>query len=280
MLRIFKEKEKVLILAEKKNQPLFFDGNKRVSAFNPGFIDLFLHSDLTRLEELIKDSSFNIFITHTYPFLDRATALIAASYENKEGNNNMFLVTKRKTRIPEKTFFDNSEQLIFHRKYKDDSTGIKMRAEDAKGIESIRLGTAFSVEIFFYLTPQFYPKATLISNLLDSNGFVIGNVSNTSKYFFGINGTAYIAPMTNYKWYYYAMNVFPNHIEIYVNGSQILSYPLHEPMRNSGNKLYIGNHDNFQYYIGAISEVAITKTTLDSNQIQATWKEIKQVVGK
>jgi hypothetical protein len=52
-------------------------------------------------------------------------------------------------------------------------------------------------------------------------------------------------------------------------------HPLTVPMRTSAENLCVGNLGYLHNYIGAISEVAITKNAMDSTRIKQTWDEIK-----
>ena len=273
-----KEGEKIYVFTARQYQGLYFDGNKRVSAFNPGLGELFLISDRARLEQEISDSAFSVFIEPAISnlfYMARPFACMAASYEFKGVNQSMVMLEKRKTKIPQKAFFENTSATIFHRKYSDDTTGIRLRANDAEGTTPVNLGTTFSVEILFNSKTQIYQYASLVGNMNDSSGFVIANIINSPNYFFGINGKGFAAPIPNNEWVYCVMNVYPDHIEVYSNGNLVGTLPLAQPIRRSPEKLFIGNVGFMRYYIGAISEVAINTTVKDKGQVQATWDAIK-----
>ena len=278
------EKEKIFIVAQKKNQSLFFDGNKRVSVFNPGFIDLFFLTDVARMENILIDSSFSVFTQptdHWYPYMARPIAALAASYEYKAVNKSIVLVTKRKNKVPGKTFFNNTDQLVLHRKYNDDKAGLKLRVNDAMGTGTVALAPQFSVEVLVYTVPQMFPNATIIANAKDSVGFSIRNVYNTPNYMFSVNAARIAFPLYDNQWNYCVMNVYPAHVEVFVNGNLAFAGQLPQPIRTPGNKISIGSMGNIfdcNYYVGAISEVAVANKVLDSAQIRATWTEIRQEV--
>ena len=270
--------EKIYMITPMQYQGLYFDGSKRISAFNPGEMDMFLKTDLMRLENLIIDSSFKIFIepkSPPYPFLLSPLAAIAATYYAVDSTHSMVLLTKRKTKILSKSFLDQHDNII-HRKYNDDTGGINLRINDAFGLGFLTTAPEFSVELIFNPQPQIYQYATLIGNMNDSSGFVICNIVNTDNYFFGINGRGFTVPMPNNEWVYCVLNIFPDHIEVYDNDKLVGTLPLPAPIKQSPDQLFIGNGRYFRNYIGAISEVAVNKKIMDSKQIQSTWEEINK----
>jgi hypothetical protein len=99
---------------------------------------------------------------------------------------------------------------------------------------------------------------------------------NSSNYCFGVNETAFIFPMPSSGWVYCVMNVYPDHMDVYENGSLTGSHPLNAPIRNSPHKLCIGNFENFHHYIGGISEIAIANKAISSEAIQHTTEAIRQ----
>jgi len=275
--------QKIYVLTLRKYQGLYFDGSKRRSAFNPGIINLFFNSDLTRLENQLMDSSFSVFITpHTMqdlPFMSRSIAAMAATYEYRKGNDFMMLVDKRGIRIPPNVFFGNHDELVLHRKYSDNRIGVGERMNDAFGIKPITLNSDFSVEVLFNSNNQIFDLATLIGNqgLVDANGFAISRVLNSAKCIFAINGTGYLIQVPYGGWVYCVVNIFPDHFEVYINGYRVCTHGLVKPMANSSENLCVGNLGYMHNYVGAISEVAITNKALDSTQIGNTWNEIKNV---
>ena len=279
ILKNSKENEKIFLFTARQYEGLYFDGYKRKSAFNPGYQDMVLNTDITKMAKRITDSSFNIFIEPTYcnyPFLVRPLAAVAASYEVSDTNKTMALLKKRKTKTLLKTFFDNRDTVI-HRKYGDDTDRINSRINDALGVGKPDLHNEFSVEILFYANEQIYPYASLIGNMNDSSGFMIAKILHTQNYFFGINGKGVSLPMPQNQWVYCAMNVYLDHFEVFENGNLSGSFPLASPLRTSPENLSIGNMGYLHYYIGSISEVAIHNSVLYINRIHATWEEINKL---
>ncbi len=54
----------------------------------------------------------------------------------------------------------------------------------------------------------------------------------------------------------------------------VLSALLPRPIRASKEKLFIGNLD-MNYFIGAISEIAINNKPLEKNDVEQTWNSMK-----
>ncbi len=269
------EKEKVLMFTVKKYQGLFFGGNKRISAFNPGLMDMFLRKDMARMEQTIIDSSAKVFMVRNmklYEYLERSAGAIAATYEPKKVSKRFAILEKRKIRIPAKTFFVDREKVLLHRKYTDDTAGISMRINDAKGIDPLRPDSAFSVEALFYSLSQPLEYPTIIGNLADSSGFAIGYTDN--KFYFGVNALGATVGLRFNQWIYAVMNVYPHFTDIYVNGRMIARAPLNKAIRQSTLPVRVGAFKVFNYYIGPISEVAVSNKVLDSAQVAKTWEKI------
>ena len=273
--------QKVYVFTLKKCQALFIDGSKRISAFNPGMIDLAFISDINRLENQILDSSFSACITpgtfENMPFMSRPLAAVAATYTYSKNKDGIYFAEKRKIRIPSTTFFNDSLDLLFHRKYTDDHAGSEARVNDALGVAQVSLTQSFSAEILFYSIHQVFPLATLVGNS-DSTGFLISTKSD--KFIFGFNGKGYILPLPLNKWVYCVVNVFPDHFEIFENGIFVYSHALVRPLIKQDGKLYIGNLGYMNYYTGAIAEVGITDKPMDSLQIKRNWNVINSAIAR
>jgi len=277
ILQNSREKEKIYVFATKFHTGLYFNSNKRISAFNPGPQDMFLNTDLDRFENRVIDSSFDIFLepsTWNNSFMARPLAAMAATYDFKKTNQSMSLLVKRNIKMPLKTFFGDDGSVL-HRKYTDDTAGIKLRVKDAFGNKPVSLKTEFSVEALFYAQPQVYPYATIAGNMDDTSGFLIANVLNTKNYAFGINGKTFVLALPENQWVYCVLNIYPDHMEIYENGNLAASTTLPAQVHSSPEQLFIGNLGGFRFYIGAISEICITDKALDKNRIQQTWENIK-----
>ena len=271
--------EKLFLFTAREYSGLYFNGSKRISAFNPGAQDMFLNTDLVRMEDKIIASSYPVFLEPTlfnFFFMARPIAAVAATYDLKQVNLTMDILTKRTIKIPAKTFFGADNSTIFHRKYSDDTSGIKRRIDDGFGSAPVLTGPVFSIQTLFYPEPQVYPYATIAGNMDDSSGFLMANVINTKNYVFGINGKTFILGMTENQWVYCVWNVYPDHMEIYENGTLASAAQLDKPMRLSPQKLYVGNLGGFRYYVGAIAEISIANKAIDKNEIQSNWALIKQ----
>jgi hypothetical protein len=283
ILQNSEKNEKIYVLTVYKLQGLYFDGSKRRSAVNPGFVDMFLKTDLERLQNEIKDSSFSIFIEpgiFNYKPMQHLAAEVAALYEFNKASQSMALITKRKTALPVRSFFKSSGDLVVYRKYTDDITGLTSRIDDNFGIPVKVVAPEFSVQVLFYAQPQLYPYACVIGNSRDGKGFVIGNEINSSNYFFVVNAKSCKVQLQNNKWSYCVMNVYPDQFDIYVNGILAGSNSLQRAMLASVSQLCIGNLGYMHYYVGAISEVSVENKILDKTQVEATWNDIAHSINQ
>jgi concanavalin A-like lectin/glucanase superfamily protein len=273
--------EKVLVLTVSRAQSYYFDGNDRRSAFNPGLGDLFLNSDVSRLQNLIRDSSFKVFIEPPlfyYNYAQPVIGCISALYELSVTGKTMAMLTKRTTPIPADTFFTGDA--IVHKKYSADTSGLKARIRDAFGIPRVTFNPNFSLQVLFFSKVQIYPYAALAGNLQDSKGFVLGNEFNSLNYFCAINDDSYKFPVPDNQWVYIALNVFPDHVNIYLNGSLVSKNPLTKPVQQSVVPFFIGNLGYMHNYTGAIAEVAVKNVNIDSNEIAKTWEHIRMAANK
>jgi len=278
------EKEKVHIITTRKYQSLYIDGSKRKNALNPGLEDMFLDTDLARLEQNLRDSSFDVFIEPNNLFkmqyLGRCLEIIGASYQHADDYGSMYLLKKRNTPIPPQTFFTNTDAVVIHRKYTGDTTGINSRVRDAEGTNVIALNNEFSIEVLFYPGVQLFPYAAVIGNDSDKLGFVLCKQLFSPNYLFEINNTSFPFPVPFNKWIYLVANVFPDHADVYENGSLVTTYPLSTPVRQSAARLCIGNLGYMHYFLGVISEVALANKATGLEQLQQTWGKIDQAVNK
>ncbi len=278
------EHEKIIVLTQKKNQPLMFDGNKRLSAFHPGLIDLFLKKDVERLERLVADSSFTVFLEsgeEHYPFLQKTYGTIGARYEYVAIGARLVALKPRKRHIPDSSFLNRPEGQILYKKYYDNAASYSARADDAFGIPAVSLGSSYSVEALFFNTPQMFPEAIVVGNASSHSGFAIGHMYNAPRYFFNVNDFVFVTTVPNNKWIYFCMNVFPDHMDVYINGVRMPRQQLKEVPRDTDVKLSIGNLSGDakpRYFVGAISEVRISHNVMDSSMVAATWSSIKQIV--
>ena len=267
------------LLSSRKYPGLYLD-SKRINATNPGLEDLFLLSDLRRLERSLRDDPYDVFIEPYnlghMPYLKRSLAIIGATYEYTDVHETMYQLEKRKTPMPAQTFFAGTNADVFHRKYSDDTTGVEMRIQDGQGVGAVTLNSEFSVQVLFYPGVQMFPYATIIGNNADNNGFVLSKVLYSPNYLFAVNGKSVTFSVPFYQWDYCVINVYPNHIDIYQNGSFVSSFPVDGPMRQSFGQLCIGNINGQHYLIGPISEVALANKAVDSTSIRQTWQAITQ----
>lgn len=271
------EREKIILFSAKKLQPLFFNGSKRRSGFNPGYIDIFQNSDLDRLMDVIIDSPYKVYLepsARIYDFMERHLQAVAATHEYATDNGKMAMLERRRTKLPTATFFTGSD-LLFHRKYTDDRASILQRIADADGVQPMPLEGSFTISALFHTPLQFTDRPVVVGNITDSCGFIIGGINKPDLYIFGVNGVGMSVGFPRKTWCYTVMNVTPTGIQLFVNGKHIGSRNIPAPIRNPTQKMGIGNLGDFHYFTGAIAEIAISRGNIDSNTIKATWQQIQ-----
>ncbi len=170
-------------------------------------------------------------------------------------------------------YLNRTEGVIFHRKYREDATSTDARLRDAMGTEAVTLDSAFSVEVLFKASPQVCPTAALACNLGDSSGFLIEARTETGTYFFGVYGDGMEGRIDNNGWVYCVLNVYPDRMELFMNGERRGVKPVARRYRQSKEKMRIGSRDvnSVAYYMGAIAEVAIVNRPLDTAEISGIF---------
>lgn len=269
------EHEKILILTGAPRQGLYFDGGKRVSAFNPTTMEMFFNSSIPRLEQVVREGPRKIFIEASdcrFGYLLNPLFVLSANYEAVAKNGNMTLM-QRRSELPVMSYLNRSEGVVFHRKYRDDAASTDARIRDAMGNEPVTLDSAFSVEVLFKASQQVFPAAALICNIADSSGFVVEARTDANRYFFGIYGDGMEGRIDNDGWVYCVMNIFPDRMELFLNGQKKGSRPLSHGYRQSKEKLRIGakNPNAVAFYTGAIAEVAIVNRPLPETEVAAIF---------
>lgn len=277
------EGDRIMIMSVSKLQGLYFDGDKRRAAFNPGLIDMFLKKDLQRYEHTLVDSSFPVFIepqVFSYPYVYHAVATLAALYDSRKASKSMVYLEKRKVAVPDRWFLGREPDRVVHRKYSDTKQGLDMRVNDAFGMTKVSLAPRFSVQAVFYTQPQLYPYATVIGNFNSYSGFILADVQG-GYYTFAVNNAfnSVQVRLQQHQWQYIAVNVYPDHVDLYSNGRLAASKPLQEPLQQSAELLHVGNMDNPHFFLGAIAEVSVVNRVIDSTQIRQTWDEISRAVN-
>jgi hypothetical protein len=273
------EGEKILVLTTAPREGLYFDGSKRVSVFNPCFIEMFFLKGVDYIEERIKRNGPNrLFIEAfecKFTYMIRDLLAMSALYDVAKVNGGIAMLEKRTKKMPAKVFFNRGAALL-HRKYTADSASIEARINDGLGAAPVRPDSIFNVQILFYANQQLCPTSTLIGNRSDSGGFIIEKKSSQDRYFFGLNGIGLEGQIPDKLWIYCVMNVFPTHIDVYLNGVKTGTSPLSEPYRQSAANVYIGSQSlgSVAYYVGAISEAAITNGAINETVITETWQDI------
>ncbi|GAA4467401.1 hypothetical protein GCM10023093_23290 [Nemorincola caseinilytica] len=271
------EGEKIIVFTAKKLQPLFFNGNKRRSAFDPGYIDLFLRSDLDRFRNIIIDSAAKVYLeprSRLYDFMAPHITAVAATCEYVTSNASMVMLQRRRSPLPATTFFTGSD-LLFHRKYTDDRKSIEQRISDAAGIQTMAFPGSFSISTLFYSATQFADRPVIVGNIEDSSGFIITCNTEQNEYLFGVNGSAISVVFPRNTWCYTVMNISSTAIELFVNGRYMGGRLIPTPIRTPRQKMAIGNLGDSHNFTGAIAEVAIAQGNIDSATIKSIWNSMR-----
>lgn len=272
--------EKIIMLTLKKHEGLIFDNTKIASAFNPGYIDMFQKADLVRLEQLVTDSAFKVYIEPTakiYHYMAHTVAAVAAGYEYVSNNHYMVLLKKRKTKIPAQTFFTAPDSIL-HRKYTDGKPGIQARVTDADSVRKHDFNNPFSVSVLFHTSYQFMQFPTVIGNIHDSAGFIISGTMQPFSYVFGVNNFGLTVTLPANQWAYVVMNVTNDRLEVYYNGKLVSANAMPHPIRNSIKPISIGNRPDFHNFMGAIAEVSVNNHIADAAEIDNTWQKIRPYI--
>lgn len=279
-----REGEKIFVFTVKKYQCLMFDGNKRVSAFNPGLMETFLRSDLHRMERTMIDSSFKVFAARSmrlYSYFQTLAATIAANYEVTKLSK-MFAVLEKKHRpIPTGEYLTGRAENLIHRKYGNDSAGMSRRIADADSVKTVKLGSSFSAEALFFSSPQGMEAPVIIGNVADSMGFAIGKLANRDDiYFCALNNKGMMVQVPLNRWVYIVANYTPDSLEVFVNGRLMAKRPAPDKMAVSEGPVRVGAFKNYNYFIGAISEVAVSNSLRTQSEVFDTWVNIARTLPR
>lgn len=269
------EKEKTLILTAAPRQGLYYDGNKRISAFNPPMTEMFFNASLKELERAIANGPDKIFIEPLdcrFLYMVRPLLTLGANYEVAQVNGNMCMAVK-KSDLPLMAYMNRADGILFHRKYRDEPGYTDARIRDAVGTEPITLDSAFAVEILFKAGKQLWPTAALLSNLGDSSGLLIEKREGPDRYYFGLFGDGMEGKIQNNGWVYCVLNVNPREMVLYVNGARKGSKLIQNPYRQSAEAVHVGNKNmsSVAFYTGVIGEVAILNRNMDEREIAANF---------
>jgi hypothetical protein len=267
--------EKVIILSSPATDGLYFCASQTRSGAQPGLTEILFDSERIRYEQVVRDSSFKVFIEPKdcfYQFYSshfrNIYAAVAASYHIEKTNGSMYLLTKRERQENyQPVLKQDAQQQVFYEVFQDDTTGLNKRRDYASGQAPVELGTDFSVEVVFDAQPQLLNYPVLVSNQTDSTGFSILCADSTgSAYGFVMGNLIYPIPVEPNRQNYIVTVVDGNLLSIFVNGVQTGYFQLQAPYKASAGNLFIGNRQ-MQYYLGAIREVAITKGSLPASEI-------------
>lgn len=272
------EGEKIFVFTVKKYQCLLFDGHKRVSGFNPGLMETFLRSDLHRMERMMVDSSFKIFASRSmrlYDYFQPLAATIAAVYEVVKVSHMLAVLEKKDRAMPSGEFFTSRPGSLIHRRYGNDSAGIARRVADADSVRFIRPDSSFSVEALFFSSQQCMESPVIIGNVVDSFGFSVGKMPGRDDvYYCAINNRGMMVQVPYNSWVYLVANFTPGFVEVFVNGRFVARQANIPKAPICKGPLRVGAFKNYNFFVGAIGEVAVSNSLVSQEVVLDTWADI------
>jgi len=270
--------EKIFVFTSDRYQGLYFPPNKNRSAVNPGFIELALHTELSAYLNVIRDSSFKVFIEPA--FFDiilrhLIVASVAAGYEFEKHNGSMVLLKKRASRDFYHGVLKNNHAIVYEF-FSDDPSGFYKRVRYAHGNPAILLnGKTITAELVFRPTPQPYHNAVLLGNQNNDTGFIILCTDQQATYGIVVADILISFTVNLNQLNYLAVSIQEQTIAIFLNGFLIGNLLLEKPYKPSDRMLHIGNYgDNMLYYIGDIYEICLTETPLTEDEVTRKWNLI------
>jgi len=272
------EGEKIFVFTVKKYQCLLFDGYKRKSGINPGLMEAFLRSDLTRMERTLIDSNFKIFALRSmrlYDYFQPMAATMAARYEVTKVSNMLALLEQKKRAMPAGEFFASRPGSLIHRHYSSDTAGVALRVADADSVRSVRPDSSFSVEALFFSSQQCMESPVIIGNVVDSFGFSVGKMPGREDvYYAAINNRGMLVQVPYNSWVYLVANFVPGFVEVFVNGRLIARQATTRQALICKGPVRVGAFKNYNYFVGAISEVAVSNSLVPQEVVMDTWANI------
>ncbi len=270
MAQHLQEGEKAAVLTSKKYYALYYTDKKLSASVYPGYLEIYLKRSYRHMLNTMLQSPYPVFVDATYfyyPDFNAYRALIAARYEVKAKNANGFsLLRVRNDSLIKDTLLmpGKKSDLVLYRKYTEDTAGYWQRVSDAAGIGTLIGQNRFRAGIIFKNTPQHY-QAVLLSNMKDQTGFAFyalpaqrgGTDINVFRLTFGGRGVDFELPMN--QWCNVVIRIDGSRFEISNNGMLLARYDMGVPYIDSPNMIYIGNQEVQHNFVGAISEVCISK---------------------
>jgi hypothetical protein len=105
--------------------------------------------------------------------------------------------------------------------------------------------------------------------------------SNRTEYMFSFAGFGVPIPVELKKWNYIAIEVAPDRVRIYKNGTILKTLRIDTPeakYRNTSTPLYLGSANmGAGFFFGDIRELRIKNGTLDYHDVAAGWNGVKML---
>ncbi len=228
--------EKILILTAEQNEGFYYNGNKRVSAFNPGSIVMFLSSDLDRLERTVIDSSFSIFVEPAFfkmPYAPRLYSAISASYQLVATNGSMVLLRKRDRAIKMETAIQDSFAL-FHKSYDQNTSPItRIIALDSIEIDKALRQPSCALEVSFNSKLRIYDSLSLFTD--DSDNIKLADLTGNKNYWFGQKQKRVVLSVPAHENTTLKIDFTPGRANVYQDGKLIYERALSIDERSIGH---------------------------------------------
>jgi hypothetical protein len=284
--------EKIFVLTSNKFQGLYFDGQKKQSAVNPGFLDMFYKSSIKQYEKVLKDSSFMVFWNPAgfyYNAFHGIRTIVSSDYKivstkfESDTVVSFAAMEKHNAIIPEQSFFESGEHSLYYAKYHTgDSLSYAHREEITNGstIDSI---ADFQLDIIFRPEDQIYYTSTLLLLSIDTSTtlFVMKtkSLSKQNEYAVLVNERGFLLRFELEKWNYLSLQTQNNITTVFLNGNIIgrLALPYN---RSNSPTLFVAGYKNGRYFTGSISEYSISRKIRSNQEIAEVWKTLNQTENK
>jgi hypothetical protein len=278
---------KVFIHTSIKYQALLFGDIIKKSAYNPGIMDLFTKKQLSTLENKVLTDTMDVFIEPSsfyYPKYYAVNATMAATYTVDTTNGNMGYLKKRKYSTLPQSVLTNvaNPQTLFYEKYTDDTASMKKRIQGAvSGINIEQWQESMSISVVWFADKQLYPYSSLLSSgapgdSIQSSISLFTTTAQPQTYYFSWERYQVGWEVELGTWNYVVIQARQNYMEVFLNGKMIRNYIIPHSIKRLETPLYIANMANQnQHFMGAISEVLVSKQNFTPAQIAETDKKVR-----
>ena len=279
------EKEKVFIFTRPSYQALYYGLSRTAAAANPGFLDLFLKTDYSRILSRMAVNEKAFFEPLRFSFFDgKVLVYLSSLYDPQDASEAksrmLFLLKKHENRDSAFLLKRDARDMVHELLDKDFANKLDY-ALGKKG--KAALGRQFSIQLVFRPAvvplPQLTNSETLLCNSDAAGGFVLQqNGAASAEYVFSFNKRGILFPVVPGRWNYAALGVSGSRVQAYANGRYIGEASVPGEYTNSEEPLYIGSFKTLNaFFFGDIKEVKISGAPLDAGEIGAAWNKVEKL---